>query len=337
MLTARCPQRQTRKEQVADFERRQEDALFEIQDALQNQTYQPGPYHSFTIYEPKRRLISAAPFRDRVVHHALCQVIEPIWELRFIHDTYANRAAKGTHRALDRAQEFARNYSFVLQCDIRQFFPSIDHAILSAELRRLIADEKTLWLCETILASGKGVLSEVYQMDWFSGDDLLAAFRPRGLPIGNLTSQFWANVTLNHFDHFIKRDLKCPAYLRYVDDFLLFSDRKEQLWEWRAALVNQLAELRLSLHEDQAEVYPCKTGISFLGFRIYPEYRLVKRRRVVHYRRRLKHILERVKSAPECYPELDRSVQGWINHVRYADSWGLRKAVLDFEIPRMSQ
>ncbi len=150
------------KEQVADFERRQEEELFSIQAALHDQTYAPGPYHSFYIHEPKRRLISAAPFRDRVVHHALCQVIEPIWEARFIHDSYANRVGKGTHRALDRAQAFARRYPYVLQCDIRQFFPSIDHALLRAELSRLIADQRVLWLCDTILASGVGVLSEAY-------------------------------------------------------------------------------------------------------------------------------------------------------------------------------
>ncbi len=125
------------KEPVADFERRQEEELLSIQVELQDQTYNPGPYHSFYIHEPKRRLISAAPFRDRVVHHALCQVIEPIWEARFIHDSYANRVGKGTHRALDRAQAFARRYPYVLQCDIRQFFPSIDHTLLRAELLAL--------------------------------------------------------------------------------------------------------------------------------------------------------------------------------------------------------
>ena len=117
------------KAPVASFEFNLEAELCRLQDELIADTYRPGPYHSFYIRDPKHRLISAAPFRDRVVHHALCNVIEPIFERTFIGDSYANRAGKGTHRALDRAQEFARRYHYVLQCDIEQFFPSVDNAI----------------------------------------------------------------------------------------------------------------------------------------------------------------------------------------------------------------
>ena len=123
---ARLGKRQ--RPEVAAFEFNLEDELFQLQDDLRRQTYQPGPYHSFFVHDPKRRLISAAPFRDRVVHHALCNVIEPLFERRFIGDSYANRLGKGTHRALDRCQHFARRYRYALQLDIVQFFPSIDHA-----------------------------------------------------------------------------------------------------------------------------------------------------------------------------------------------------------------
>ncbi len=120
----------------------------------------------------------------------------------------------------------------MLQCDVRQFFPSIDHAILLNSLGRKIDDAQVLGLAERILASGEGVLSEAYTMVYFGGDDLFAVYRPRGLPIGNLTSQFWANCFLNPFDHFVKRELRCPGYVRYVDDFLLFADDKASLWAW---------------------------------------------------------------------------------------------------------
>jgi len=316
------------KTAVAGFIRSQEQELLALQKDLQEKTYQPGPYQSFYIHDPKRRLISAAPFRDRVAHHALCNLIEPIWERRFIHDTYANRPRKGTHRALDRAQEFARRYRYFLQCDIRQYFPSIDHAILRAELGRLIADPDVLWLCDRILASGVGVLSEEYQMVYFPGDDLFAGLRPRGLPIGNLTSQFWANLYLNGFDHFVKRDLHCPAYVRYVDDFLLFSDDRRELHAWRQAVIEFMAGLRLTLHENSAQVSPVHTGMPFLGFRIYPDHRRVKRRNVVHFRRRLRALLPGALASAEGRAALDCSIQGWVNHVRYADSWGLRRAVL---------
>jgi RNA-directed DNA polymerase len=177
---------------AAAFERIQEDELLALQDELKNQTYQPGKYHSFYIHDPKTRLISAAPFRDRVVHHALVNILEPIWEPKFIYDCYANRVGKGTHRAVDRCQYFARRYRYCLQCDVKQFFPSVDHTILRSVLAHPLRDEQVLWLCDRILASGVGVLSEAYDMAYFHGDDLFSPLRPRGLPIGNLTSQFWA-------------------------------------------------------------------------------------------------------------------------------------------------
>lgn len=320
------------KSPAADFEQVQEDELLALQDELRTHAYVPGAYHSFYIHEPKRRLISAAPFRDRVIHHALCRVIEPIWERRFIYDSYANRVYKGNHRALDRCQQFARKYPYVLQCDVRKFFPSIDHAILRDELGRLIVDDDTLWLIDKIIKSGVGVLSESYEMVYFPDDDLFAANRPRGLPIGNLTSQFWANVYLNGFDHFVKRELKCSAYVRYVDDFLLFADNKSTLWKWKQAIIQQMAELRLTLHENRAQVFPTQTGIPFLGFRVYPTHRLVKRRKVINFRRKLKHNLLAYQKNELPLDKLDASIQGWINHVRYGDTWGLRNSVLNFSI-----
>lgn len=225
-----------RQPNVAVFEHRLEDHLLDLREELRTHTYQPGPYNSFYIHEPKRRLISAAPFRDRVVHHALCNLIEPIFERTFIADSYANRIGKGTHRALNRAQELVRHYPYMLQCDVRQCFPSIDHAILRQTLARKITDDSVLWLIDRILESGRGVLSEEYTMVYFSGDDLCAVNRPRGLPIGNLTSQFWANVYLNPFDHFVKRTLRCQGYVRYGDDFLLFAADKATLWRWKQAV-----------------------------------------------------------------------------------------------------
>lgn len=314
--------------QPAQFERVQDDELLALQHELKTQTYQPGRYHNFFVHDPKKRLISAAPFRDRVVHHALYRVIEPIWESRFIHDTYANRVGKGAHRALDRAQEYARQYSYFLQCDVRQFFPSIDHALLQNEFARLIRDERVLWLCDQILKSGEGILTEEYKMDWFMGDTLFSANRPRGLPIGNLTSQFWANVYLDQFDQFVKRELKCSAYVRYVDDFLLFSNDVETLHGWRNAIVEAMAGLRLTLHEERAQVNPTRAGIPFLGFRIYPDHRRAKRRKVVHFRRKLKALLLQFSARSIGFEKLNASIKGWVNHVRFADSWGLRRAVL---------
>jgi RNA-directed DNA polymerase len=291
--------------------------------------YRPGAYESFYIHEPKRRLISAAPFRDRVVHHALCNLIEPVFERSFIADSYANRIGKGTHRALDRCQHYARRYRYVLQCDIRQFFPSIDHAVLRGILARKIGDAGVLWLVDRILASGVGVLSEEYEMVWFPGDGPCAQNRHRGLPIGNLTSQFWANCYLNPFDHFVKRELRCPAYLRYVDDFLFFFDDKEALWKWKRGVVIWLEQLRLTIHEERAQVRPVKDGIPFLGFVVFPERRRLSRRRGTAYARRLRTMVRRLDHGEIDQDRVSSSINGWINHARYGNTVGLRRALLE--------
>jgi retron-type reverse transcriptase len=320
------------RQTTAAFELLLADNLLALQAELEAHTYRPGEYCSFYIHEPKRRLISAAPFRDRVVHHALCHLTTPYFESRFIPESFANRIGKGTHRALDCCQRYARRFQYVLQCDVVQFFPSIDHAILRTELDKMLPDGSLGWLIDRILESGRGVLAEQYQMVYFpqdaptkdAGQGLFAALRPRGLPIGNLTSQWWANIYLNGFDHFVKRELGCRGYLRYVDDFLLFSDSKAELWRWREALVRRLERYRLTIHSETALPRPVWTGIPFLGFAIYPEYRLLKKRKGIAYQRRLKQLLR--TASPE---RIQASLQGWINHVRYADSYGLRKAILN--------
>ncbi len=312
---------------VADFEHDLEPNLIQLQNELTDFSYCPQSYSSFYIHEPKRRLISAAPFRDRVAHHALCNLIEPLFEKSFIFDSYANRVGKGTHRAINRAQEFSRKYRYVLQCDIRQFFPSIDHTILHNELAGKIKDEHILWLCDQILASGVGVLSEEYEMIYFGGDDLFSALRARGLPIGNLTSQFWGNVYLNPFDHFVKSELHCRAYLRFVEDFLLFSNDKDQLWRWRKLLVRRLERLRLTIHPE-AHPMPVTEGFCFLGFQIFPQKRRLKPRKGIYYQRKLTQMRNAYLRGDLRFDALTASVQGWVNHARYANTVGLRKSLL---------
>lgn len=315
------------KANTAAFEHRLEDNLLDLQTELRRGIYRPGGYVSFVIHEPKRRIISAAPFRDRVVHHALCNLIEPLFERSFISDSYANRIGKGTHRALDRCQQFSRQYRTVLQCDLRQFFPSIDHVVLRETLARKIDDDQVKALVDLILASGAGVLDEAYDMVYFPGDNLLSALRPRGLPIGNLTSQFWANVFLNPFDHFVKQELRCPAYLRFVDDFLLFADDKKQLWSWKQAIIERLAGLRLTLHP-AAHPRPVTEGIPFLGFTVYPQRRRLKRRKGIFFQRRLWQMVADYADGQIALAQLTASIQGWANHSRYGNTIGLRKAVL---------
>jgi RNA-directed DNA polymerase len=324
--------------EVAAFEQNLEPNLFRLQEELAAQTYRPAPYYHFAIRDPKPRIISAAPFRDRVVHHALVRIIEPIFESRFIHDSYACRVGKGTHKALDRCQEFARRFRYVLQCDLVHFFPAIDHAILRKVLARLIADARTMWLIDQIIGSGRNIPNR-HSPQYFPGDDLFAVARPRGLPIGNLTSQFWANCYLDPLDQFVKRDLKCckqrGGYVRYVDDLLLFADDKHELWRWKAQVADFLAGLRLRLHERESTVYPVTNGIPFLGFRIYPHRRRLKRRNGVAFARRFRALRAQLAVGAIAQERLHQSVQGWLAHATHGDTLGLRRALISSHpIPR---
>ncbi|MDG2224106.1 MAG: reverse transcriptase/maturase family protein [Rubripirellula sp.] len=202
---------------VARYEFNLERELFALQAALRQKTYRPGYYRSFYIYEPKKRQISAAPYRDRIVHHALTGILEPIFEPAFIFDSYACRKGKGTHSAVDRCQHFARQFRYVFKADIRKFFPSMDHDILKEQVARKIKDPDVLWLMGLII-DGSNPQEEVQH--YFPGDDLFTpGERKRGIPIGNQTSQFFANVYLDPLDHFVKEQLRFKGHV------LLESDR----------------------------------------------------------------------------------------------------------------
>jgi RNA-directed DNA polymerase len=312
-----------RRPDVARFEHLMADQMLHLGDALAGGTWRPGRFHRFAVHDPKPRIISAAPFADRVVHHALCRVCEPVFEAHFHPHSYANRPGLGTHRAVKHLQHAARTWRYALRCDVRQHFPSIDHARLRAKLAKLLGDEQVLALVDLILASG----AEPGPAPTFLGDDLFAVLRPHGLPIGNLTSQMWSNVYLSDFDWFVWRELGCRGYLRYVDDFVLLSDSKAQLALWRTQLIERLAKERLRLHETSAQVVPTGAGIPWLGFVVYPQQCLLKRRRAVGFTRHLRALLRDWRAGTISFATLDASVQGWIAHAAQADTWGLREYI----------
>ncbi len=320
---------------VAAFEYDLEGRLMQLRDRLRARTYRPGAYRRFAIADPKPRVISAAPFADRVVHHALVNILEPLYERRFIGDSYANRRGKGLHQALDRATQFARRYRYVLQCDIVQFFPAVDLAILRRNLARVVRDDDVLWLCDQILQGGAHELTDQYTLVIFPGETHEQAMaRLRGLPIGNQTSQFWANVYLHPLDQFVKSELRCHAYLRYVDDFLLFADDKATLRQWKAQIIAFLAEkLRLTLHERESVVAPVTVGMPFLGFRAYPTHRRLRRRNGVAFARRWRS-MRRAYAAGELTSKMVAArVRGWVAHVAHGDTWRLRASLLRAGLP----
>lgn len=274
---------------VLAFSHNLETELLQLQRDLQAQTYCPGTYQTFEIREPKVRLISAAPYRDRVVHHALCSVISPILETTLIPDTYANRVGLGSHCALRRFTAFYRSSLFVLQCDIQKYFPSIDHEILKQLIRRKIKCPITLWLIDTIIDNSN---PQYPVNDYFPGDNLLTPLeRRRGLPIGNLTSQTFANFYLSFFDHFIKEDLKIKKYLRYVDDFALFADNLEVLQNARTQLEGCLETLRLKIHPIKSQISETYHGANFVGYRVFPHHIRIRSTNLHQARKRLRRQL----------------------------------------------
>ena len=326
LLSARKAQRGKRfRDNVLRFNDQLESELIQIQHELQTQTYRPGAYKTFPIREPKPRLISAAPYRDRVVHHALCNVIMPIFDRTFIHDSYANRLGFGTHRALKRFTQFARSNRYVLQFDIRKYFPSIDHEILKGLLRRKIKCPSTLWLLETII-DGSNPQEPV--TEYFPGDNLLTPTeRRKGLPIGNLTSQSFANIYLNGFDHFVKEQLRATQYLRYVDDFALFSDDREFLVDARVAIEDYLTTLRLKVHPIKSQLSATRIGVNFVGFRIFPALIRVRSTNLRRARQRLRRLQAAYAKNQVDVQQLIQSIQSWEAHLKHADSWRLRQAI----------
>ena len=310
---------------VAEFGLHLERELFALQRELQDSSYRPGRYRLFTIYEQKPRVIAAAPFRDRVVHHAVMQMIEPPLDRTFISDSYACRTGKGVHAAVDRYQAWAQTYRYVLKMDIQQYFPSIDHALLKDKLRRRIKDAQVLELLDRIIASSPlGTAEPTY----FSGDDLLTPLDRRvGIPIGNLTSQFFANLYLDDFDQYVKQVLKVRPYLRYVDDMVVLDYDKVRLDEIRAAVRERLATDRLRLHPHKAHVSPVADGLNLLGYVVYPARRRLRSDNGHRFTRKLRCMAEAYRVGRLEWTTVMASVQSWIGHAQHADTEGLRRAI----------
>ncbi|HOZ46741.1 MAG TPA: reverse transcriptase/maturase family protein [Candidatus Hydrogenedentes bacterium] len=282
-----------------------EPEILQLQRELESGIYRPGPYHTFTIWEPKERHIAAAPFRDRVVHHSVCAVLEPVFERRYVYDSYACRRDKGSHRAIARAVGFARGNRYFLKCDVRKYFESIDHGVLKGILARLFKDRRFLELLGLIVehnAPGKGV------------------------PIGNLTSQHFANLYLDQLDHFVKEELRVKRYVRYMDDFLCFADSKDELHavhgEVRAFLREQL---HLDLKENKCYVAPVTQGIPFLGMRVFPGTVRLSRPSLVRCGRKLKRREQAFAEGRSTEEKLVQSAGSLIAHIAHANTMTLRR------------
>jgi len=307
---------------VLRFEQNLEGELIQLQNELIWDEYRTGRYHRFCIYEPKPREVAALPFRDRVLQHSLVAAIEPIWERRFIADSYACRPGRGMHRGADRAQAMMRRVLrehgqvYALKADISKYFASIDHGVLRQLLRRHIACPRTLVLCDQIIASTA------------APDDLA----PRGLPIGNLTSQLWANVYLHELDRFAKHELRLKHYVRYMDDFVVLHHDKAALHAIRAQIEAFLwGQLRLRTNA-KTQIFPVSSGrgrgLDFLGYHIWPTHRRLRRASIRRIVRSLKRAQRLYAAGAIEIEHVGRSVASWVAHARGADTYRLRRKLL---------
>ncbi len=312
LATRKAARGKQSKPTVARFLFYLEYELFRLESELNHNRYRPGDFTVFEIFDPKRRRICAAPFRDRVVHHAICNVLEPIFDRRLIFNSYACRTGKGTHAAIQRAQDFARCYAYCAKFDIRKFFESVDHVLLKELLRRILKEPQLLGLLDRIIdhpppysAPGKG------------------------LPIGNLTSQHFANFYLGELDHYLKDRLGIKGYIRYMDDMLLFGDDKPAL-HYLLADIRKFAQTRLQLQfkEQATLLVPVSEGIPFLGFRVYPEMIRLNQRTLRRLRCKFRGNERAYLNGKIDIDELIATGSALISHIAHADSFRLREHLI---------
>jgi hypothetical protein len=340
------------------FEWSLERSLSLLLSELRLKKYKPGRSICFAVKEPTPREIFAATFRDRIVHHLLVREINDLGEKAFIFNAFSCRRDKGTHKAVEMLKGAVRRLSknntkkiYYAQLDISGFFMSIDHDILYRLVEKLIFKKKRsirwvkdiLWLAKVIIFSRptenyliKGDLSLFSLIPprkslFYSGEG-------RGLPIGNHSSQFAANLYLNELDQFVKRDLKCHYYFRYVDDLILLSDNREKLIFWRDKINDFLIrELKVSLNEKKTKIQSVDCGIDFLGYFIKPDYVLVRKRVVANLKSKL---LELNKSSPvlkDSLPGVLAMINSYYGHYCHANSFNLRKNVYEKKLDNLKE
>jgi hypothetical protein len=303
---AKARRGKSRRPDVEAWWLRRESEVLRLAEQLHHGRWRPGSYRFFEIHEPKRRMIAAAPFGDRVVHHALCAALQPVLERRFIARSFSCQIDKGTTAARNCCRQLTNRHSFVLKCDVKKFFPSLDHEVLLGKLAGVVRDPDVLTLCKLIVASYRTADRP----------------RPRGVPIGNLTSQLWGNFYLDALDHTITEGERHGAYLRYTDDFLLFSDDKRRLWDLRARIVSELDALRLELSEPKSRLLATREGVPFCGFRFLPG---LQPRVLGATKRRFENRRSRLFRAEEMIA-LTKAVFAWYQFSREANAVGLRAA-----------
>ncbi len=300
------------KRDVQKFEWQLEENIFKLYRELKSKKYRHGLYKSFFINDPKQRRISKADVRDRIIHQAVFNVLNPVFESTFIAHSFSCRVGKGTHRAVEALTNITRKIGknnfkpcFVLKCDIKKFFDSIDHDILFNLIQKKIKDDKTVWLIKEIIKS-------------------FSASSNKGLPLGNITSQLFANIYLNKLDQFIKHKLKIKYYIRYCDDFVIIADNKFYLQNLITTIKSFLREnLIFELHPQKITIRKFYQGIDFLGYVVLPHHRLLRTKTRQRIFRKLEKRVKEYKRGTINKQTLEQSLQSYLGVLSHADTYKL--------------
>lgn len=302
---------------VQGFEMRLEENIFELHRDLRAKRYKHGAYSGFLIHDPKLRHIHKATVSDRVLHHAIFTALNPVFEPTFIANSFSCRVGKGTHKGVETLASILRktsgnghNGTFALKCDVRKFFDTVDHDILLRILNKRIKDADAMWLMREIVESYISNASNVFER--------------KGVPIGNLTSQLFANLYMNGFDQFVKHKLKVKNYLRYTDDFVIVADSREYLINLIAPISKFLNnELALSLHPDKVIVRKFHQGVDFLGYVLLPHHRKLRTKTKKRIFRKLKKRLDEYKQEVITYETVKQSFQSYLGVFSHANAHAL--------------
>lgn len=318
----------TSSPKVQEFDRHWRLYLCQLSKELRTQTYTPKPLQKFVLRDPKTRVICVSNFRDRIVHHALVNILQPIFEPLFIYDSYASQKGKGNLSALKRFEHFlhrvtkngrpaqdAKNNNqvagFAFKADIRHYFDTVDHVILLNIIQKKVKDKKVTLLIQKILNN--------YHSD-----------KPgKGMPLGNWTSQFFANIYLNELDQYVKHQLKAKHYIRYVDDFIILHHSKTTLLEYQEKILHFLAQLKLELHPNKCKIIPLHKGTTLLGFRIFYHYKLVKQRNMRKIMKKLHELLEKHRLKKTDHQQVSEVLQGWNAYAKQGNTYRFRQKLTE--------
>lgn len=303
------------KKDVMEFEWDLEKNIFNLSRELKSKLYKHGPYVDFYITDPKRRHVHKASARDRILHHAIFKVINPIFEETFTSTSFSCRENYGTHRGVETLSKILRKVSqngtrscFVLKCDVKKFFATVDHGILYGILKKRIKDQDTLWLLNEVIESFASEHSNL--------------FEKKGLPIGNLTSQLFANVYMNEFDQFMKNELRIKYYLRYTDDFVIVSDSEKYLKRLIPKIKNFLeTKLSLSLHPEKVYIRRLSQGIDFLGYLNFLNHRQMRARTERRIFIKLKARVREFRADKISKLTLEQSLNSFLGVMSHANTW----------------